>query len=189
MCIFQVMESYVLKQETRGEEESKDSNDDDDDGDDDDGDEEEDDDEEMGDVDDDNLLIEFEDSKSSLLPSGAEDSEIDQLACPLTNSTKTPLSEPAVVQKIEHSEPSKNGFLAELDVKPKVELLTSASKSNPSMDTIEITTVTNRESVLSVRNPLRALKRKGPEMIVKLSPKKKAPIKPYDDDDVIVLSD
>jgi hypothetical protein len=26
-------------------------------------------------------------------------------------------------------------------------------------------------------------------MIVKLSPKKKAPIKPYDDDDVIVLSD
>lgn len=179
------MESYVLKQETRGEEESKDSNDDDHDGDDHDGDEEEDDDEEMGDLDDDDLLIEFEDSKSSLLPSGAEDSEIDQLACPLTNSTKTPLSEPAVVQKIEHSEPSKNGFLAELDVKPKVE--TSPPKSNLSMDTIEITTVTNRESV--ARNPLRALKRKGPEAIVKLSPKRKAPIKPYDDDDVIVLSD
>ncbi|EFX84244.1 hypothetical protein DAPPUDRAFT_315069 [Daphnia pulex] len=141
----------------------------------------------MGDLDDDNLLIEIEDSKSSLLPSGAEDSEIDQLACPLTNSTKTPLSEPDVVQKIELSEPSKNGFLAELelDVKPKVELLTSAPKSKPSSET----TVTNRESIVSVRNPLRALKRKGPEIIVKLSPKRRAPIKPYDDDDVIVLSD
>jgi hypothetical protein len=182
------MESYVLKQETRGEEESKDSNDDDDDGDD-----EEEEDEEMGDLDDDdNLLIEIEDSKSSLLPSGAEDSEIDQLACPLTNSTKTPLSEPDVVQKIELSEPSKNGFLTELelDVKPKVELVTSSPESNPSSETIQVTTVTNRESIVSGRNPLlRALKRKGPVTIVKLSPKRRAPIKPYDDDDVIVLSD
>lgn len=189
------MESYVLKQETRGEEESKGSNDENEDDEDDDGDDDEDDDEEdeedeeMGDLDDDNLLIEIEDSKSSLLPSGAEDSEIDQLACPLTNSTKTPLSEPDVVQKIELSEPSKNGFLAELelDVKPKVELLTSAPKSNPSNETIEVTTVT--KPILSVRNPLRAVKRKGPEIIVKSSPKRKAPIKPYDDDDVIVLSD
>lgn len=188
------MDSYAFKQDMRGEEGSRGSNEEDngeeedDDDDDDDVEEEE---EEMDDLDDASLLIEIEDSRSPELPSGTEDSKINH---PLTNSTKDPPLEPEVIQEIKpSSEPSKNGFLAELDVKPNIKLTTSP-KSELSNEVIALTNRESNSTNFNSSNLLRAVKRGiscvDDEDTVKLSVKRKVPILPYiDDDDVIVLSD
>lgn len=177
------MESYVLKQETRGEDESKDSNEEDNDEEDEDDDDVDEEEEEMGDLDDENLLVEIEDNKSSELPSGTEDSEIDQQTFPLTNSTKSPPSEPDVIQKIQPSEDKKQ--------------LTTSPKSRLSN---EVNALTNHESNcknLNSHNQSRAVKREiscvdheVTSTTSKLPVKRRVPVQSYvDDDDVIVLSD
>lgn len=188
------MESYVLKQETRGEDESKDSNEEDNDEEDEDDDDVDEEEEEMGDLDDENLLVEIEDNKSSELPSGTEDSEIDQQTFPLTNSTKSPPSEPDVIQKIQ---PSEDRFLAEIDVKQNIKQLTTSPKSRLSN---EVNALTNHESNcknLNSHNQSRAVKREiscvdheVTSTTSKLPVKRRVPVQSYvDDDDVIVLSD
>ena len=185
------MDSYALRQDMRGEEGSKGSNEEDNDEEEDDDDDDVEEEEEIDDLEDANLLIEIEDSKSPELPSGTEDSKINH---PLTNSTKDPPLKPDLIQEIKpSSEPSKNGFLAELNVKPNIKLTTSPQ----SQISNEVISLTNRESNstnLNSSNLLRAVKRGiscvDHEDTVKLSVKRKVPILPYiDDDDVIVLSD
>jgi hypothetical protein len=186
------MDSYAFKQDMRGEEGSRGSNEEDNDEeeDDDDDDDVEEEEEEIDDLDDANLLIEIEDSRSPELPSGIEDSKINH---PLTNSTKDPPLEPEAIQEIKpSSEPSKNGFLAELDVKPNIKLTTSP-KSELSNEVIALTNRESNSTNLNSSNLLRAVKR-GISCVdhdtAKLSVKRKVPIQPYiDDDDVIVLSD
>ena len=188
------MDSYAFKQDMRGEEGSRGSNEEDNDEEEDDDDEDdvEEEEEEIDDLDDANLLIEIEDSRSPELPSGIEDSKINH---PLTNSTKDdPPLEPEVIQEIKpSSQPSKNGFLAELDVKPNIKLTTSP-KSELSNEVIALTNRESNSTNLNSSNLLRAVKRGiscvDHEDTAKLSVKRKVPIQPYiDDDDVIVLSD
>ncbi|KZS07536.1 Death domain-associated 6-like protein [Daphnia magna] len=201
----EVMETFVVKQETRGEEEAAASNaeeedvDDDDDEEEDDEDDDDDDDddvgrEEMEDIDEDSiLLVEIEESRS-----GMEESEVEHQT-DSSSCRRNSLSETDVVKKIEPSKPSKNGFLSGLDIKPNVSVLTKslAAKHSHSSD-IEKNVFTTVHRGYNITqpinpNPLRSVKRQlsaEDEVSVKQTPdQKRIALQTFVDDDVIVLSD
>ncbi|KAI9553183.1 hypothetical protein GHT06_021077 [Daphnia sinensis] len=190
----ELMETFVVKQETKGEEEAAASNAEEEDGDDEE--EEEDDDdgrEEMEDIDEDNILVvEIEESGS-----GTEDSEVEHQT-DTSSCRRNSSSEKDVVKKFEPTKPSKNGFLSELDIKPNVSVLTkslAAKESHSSDAEKEVLTTVHRgfKTQSSNRNPMRSVKRQlssEDEVSVKqTSDRKRIALQTYVDDDVIVLSD
>lgn len=186
------METFVVKQESRGEEEAAASNpeeiddeyEEEDDGHDDDQ-------QEMEDIDEDRiLLIEIEDSSS-----GTEDSEVEQKTDPFSSGIISPLEED-VIPKIEPSEPTKNGFLSGLDIKPTVSILAKTLDTSHSSEVGEKFFTASRQGSTSTpqshRNPLQSVKRRlsdEDEVSVRQG-KKRIVLQPVvNDDDVIVLSD
>ncbi|XP_057381494.1 death domain-associated protein 6-like isoform X2 [Daphnia carinata] len=193
----EVMENFVVKQETRSEEEAAASNAEEEDGDDDEEDDEDDDDdgrEKMEDIDEDHILVvEIETSQSE-----TEESEVEHQS-ETSSCRRNSSSETDVAQQNEPTMPSKNGFLSELDIKPNVSVLTKSLAANDSHSSDvekKVPTTVYRglnKTQPNNRNPLRSVKRQlssEDEVSAKqTSDRKRIALQTFVDDDVIVLSD